>query len=127
GFGMAFLELSLISDAKDGCTETEFFSTCNLGPEAGMGLIVALLAANALVALALFRNPTRRSFVLCFVLGLIGAGIEAVLRSLPDRGGHRGGAADAGAKGAVRGVRHLASMRGVADSGPHPPVCGGYR
>lgn len=78
GMGMAFLELSLIGDAKGDCEAADVFFCA--APDPGIGVIVALLAGNALFALALFRNPTKRSFVLCFVLGVVGAGIEWVLR-----------------------------------------------
>jgi hypothetical protein len=79
GYGMALLELSLIGDAKGEC-ETGDFLIC-AAPDPGLGVIAALLAANALAGLALIRNHTGRSYLLCVVLGPVGAGIEYVIRT----------------------------------------------
>jgi hypothetical protein len=80
GYAMPIIELSLIGDAKDCNNSNSLFSDCAFAPDAGIGVIVALLAANALAGIALIRNHTPRSYVLCSLLGPLGAGIEWLIR-----------------------------------------------
>jgi hypothetical protein len=78
GMGMAFLELSLIGDAKGDCKAADAFFCA--APDPGIGVLFAGFAGWVLAGLALVSKPTARSYVLCVVLGPVGAGIEHVIR-----------------------------------------------